>query len=184
MWSWPKQRTSSTSWSVLEQLYEMEAVKEAYLAYVSSMFSAYQVFKTPPALARGGVQLSESSGIRASPRLLSPSEESMHDELILIVGRRGALGHELARWLEKPRAAVLSRLERLLLKPPEVIGEDLASQRALHHTLRALAQEKSRPFVSLLVEVGKHLGSGDQCWAPASLLGAGFLPSQIPSWLL
>ena len=153
----------------LEQLTDMEAVKEAYLAYVSSRFDSYRVFKTPSSLAKVGIHL--SSYLDDASGLVSRWEECVHDELIFIVGPRGSLGLELAQWLEKSRATTLSRLERLLLEAPEVPGEDLPSQASFHHSLKTLAQARKSRFAALRVELGNASGLGpllQSCLPPGS----------------
>lgn len=153
----------------LEQLTDMEAVKEAYLAYVSSTLDSDRVVKTPSTLAKVGIQLSSYLEDASGP--VSRWEESVHDELIFILGPRGSLGLELAQWLEKPRAATLSRLERLLLESPYVPGEELPSQASFHHSLRTLAQYRNRRFAALLIELGNASGLGpilQSCLPPGS----------------
>lgn len=101
----------------LSALTDMEAVKDAYLDYVATMFATYRVIRTPGSLPGGGLRLVDSSSELGQLHLMEDWESCLHDELICIIGRRGSLGCELGDWLERPRQIVHDRLERLLLNP-------------------------------------------------------------------
>jgi hypothetical protein len=116
----------------------MEAVKDAYLEYVATMFDTYRVFKTPPALMGRGVHLKDCSEELRLQGLLEDWETCMHDELICIVGRRGSLGPELGRWLEAPRNMVLDRLEKLLLMGTPQRWEHLPGQSVFYRELHSI----------------------------------------------
>ncbi len=142
----------------LSQLTEPEAVKEAYLAYTSLSFSGYTLSKTPPALAKRGVQLSEDPRDLTLLGLSAPFDACLYDELVCIAGRRGSLGWELAAWLEKPRALTLDRLQRLWLLPSTEALSPLPNQTDFHRRLQELTHQDSTQFVGLLIAVSPSDG--------------------------
>lgn len=141
----------------LSQLTELEAIKEAYLAYIADAFRGYRLCKTPPGLSKSRVGLTKDrQDLHHLEIPLFATDACLHDELVCIVGHRDSLGRELAQWLEKPRALTLDRLQRALLflqSSPEQIGQAKFFQK-----LRNLSHSGTACFASLLLHVESAAG--------------------------
>ena len=140
----------------LQQLTDMEAVKEAYLAFVAVSFSTYRVLKTPPeAVVPGSVIVANYSAEMRLQGITRSDEMCIFDELVCVVGRKNSLGPELGQWMERPRKATLSRLQDLLLVP------ERPEQTAFLNTVRRWTQDPERVFTAILMEVGSSEGLAD-----------------------
>ena len=140
----------------LLQLTDLEAVKEAYFAYIGDAFRGYRLCKTPPALSKTRVGLTDDSRELAHLGMtLSPYDACLFDELVCIVGHRDSLGRELAEWLEKPRALTLDRLQRLLLLPQ---SEEQVGQAEFLRTVREIARQRTASFAALFVHIESARG--------------------------
>ena len=138
--------------SRLGQLTEMEAVREAYLAFLATAFPSHRVRRTPQALSPRGIQRGESLPELVAANIAKLSEECLYDELACVIGPRGSIVDSLQEVMEGVRTLTQRRLEQLLLEP-----RTEQSQTAFHQQMRTLVQE-SVPFTGMLLEVGEVSG--------------------------
>ena len=140
----------------LSQLTELEAVKEAYLAYIQEMFHGYRLCKTPPTFPHPGI------GTTLDPQDLAHLEVELffndgclYDELVCIVGHRKSLGWELTQWLKMPRALTLDRMHQLLLlsSSPSQDG-----QAEFFRRLRELSEQDTVVFSAAFLQVESARG--------------------------
>lgn len=124
----------------ISQLTDTEAVKEAYLAYLSSRFPRCRVTRTPPYLAASGLRLGDGPPSR------------VHDELVLIESDGKTSAMEMASWMDLARAAVVARLDKLLLTVSR------SEQTPFFSALRDLMALQREPFVGLLIEMRDSTG--------------------------
>ena len=140
----------------LEQLTDIEAVKEAYLAYAAVMHPEYQVFKAPTNLTVSELAGSVGSDAWLHAAWVRRDEDSVQDELVLVKGPRGSLSPDLEGWLTLPCQATLSRANRLLIEPKRGSG-----QTEFYRHLREVSGPRDPAFAAMLTEVGTVSGLTD-----------------------
>ncbi len=132
----------------IDQLYDSELIKEAYVDYVSTVFEGYRIWKTPVDVGQGVNR--DFSDYLLAEGLITADDEVVQDELVCIVGASGSLGPEMAEWLEGPRHAVQTRLEELRAASDPDSEAFVVGQKAFRESLWAAARD-SRQIVGLMV---------------------------------